>query len=515
MFRMFGEAPVDKRRRLELVETRQDRLTVCGAVKRETLADPGERNQPLTARNLIDEHRRAASENRQVDCLPDLVAQRGEMRMQDVREIGADRCGDARQARAYPDTAARLRLADEILGRKSGHDALHGRTRKTGLARNLTQAQPFRPAFERSQDAGGAGDDLDAEARRSVFAARRLHIHRRSSPALADPPAGSAIRPPQRPTLPLDCIAIHMHCYAIQRAVARPPGLVAGRDGRSGMSVTIRGIEFQGNLDNPMGLEFYNLSHRYGFQSPNWPYFEDVKIERIHYMAKSGVLSQRITTSMHNTTHIDAPAHVVPGTPFIDEVPLPHFFGSGIVVSIRKEKWEPITYEDLEKAAGPVVRPRDVVLVNTGWHKLYEDSEDYFCREPGFVPSAGKWFVEKKVKVVGHDTQANDHPLATAIGPQRNGPLHPHLAEEYKEWSGGRDWKDDFPEWEPVHRILFKNGILGIENVGGDIDKVTGKRCTFAFFPWNWDRGDGCIIRLVAIVDPKGAYRIENGEKFA
>ena len=253
-----------------------------------------------------------------------------------------------------------------------------------------------------------------------------------------------------------------------------------------------------------MGLEFYNLSHRFGYQSPNWPYFEDVKIERIHYMAKSGVLSQRITTSMHNTTHIDAPAHVIQGTPFIDEVPLPHFFGSGIVVSIPKKKWEPITYDDLEKAAGKVVRPRDVVIVNTGWHQLYEDSEDYFCRAPGFVPSAGEWFVEKKVKVVGHDTQANDHPLATAIGPQRNGPLHPHLAEEYKKWSGGRDWKDDFPEWEPVHRILFKNGILGIENVGGDLDKVTGKRCTFAFFPWNWDRGDGCIIRLVAIVDPKG-----------
>ena len=103
----------------------------------------------------------------------------------------------------------------------------------------------------------------------------------------------------------------------------------------------------------------------------------------------------------------------------------------------------------------------------------------------------------------------------TAIGPQRNGPLHPHLAAEYKEWSGGRDWKQDFPEWEPVHRILFKNGILGIENVGGDLDKVAGRRCTFAFFPWNWDRGDGCIIRLVAIVDPKGAYRIEKGEKFA
>ena len=47
----------------------------------------------------------------------------------------------------------------------------------------------------------------------------------------------------------------------------------------------------------------------------------------------------------HNTTHIDAPAHVVQGTPFIDEVPLPHFFGSGIVISLPKKKWEQITYD--------------------------------------------------------------------------------------------------------------------------------------------------------------------------
>src|SRR5215475_6058735 len=66
----------------------------------------------------------------------------------------------------------------------------------------------------------------------------------------------------------------------------------------------IRGVMFEENNNNSMGLEFVNLSHRFGYQSPNWPYFEDVKIERIHYMAKSGVLSQRITTSMHNTTHI-------------------------------------------------------------------------------------------------------------------------------------------------------------------------------------------------------------------
>ena len=169
--------------------------------------------------------------------------------------------------------------------------------------------------------------------------------------------------------------------------------------------VEIRGIEFQSNTDNDMGLEFYNLSHRFGFQNPNWPYFQDTKIERIHYMAKSGVLSQRITTTMHATTHIDAPAHVVQGTPFIDEVPLPHFFGTGLVVSIPKKKWEPITGEDLEKACGHAIRKGDVLIINTGWHHDYEDG-DYFAYCPGLVSSAAEWMVEKGVKVVGHDTQA-------------------------------------------------------------------------------------------------------------
>mgnify|MGYP002135138973 CR=1 FL=1 len=45
-------------------------------------------------------------------------------------------------------------------------------------------------------------------------------------------------------------------------------------------------------------------------------------------------------------------------------------------------------------------------------------------------------------------------------------------------------------------------------------EKGTGKRVTFAFFPWNWHRGDGCIIRLVAITNPDQAYRIEKGEAF-
>jgi len=128
--------------------------------------------------------------------------------------------------------------------------------------------------------------------------------------------------------------------YHILVQTVRTPVKVGGTgaDLEGAVAKKIRGVSFEENENNAMGLSFYSLSHRFGYQSPNWPYFEDVKIERIHYMAKSGVLSQRITTSMHNTTHIDARAHVVHSTPCIDQVPLTHFFRSGIVVSLPKKK---------------------------------------------------------------------------------------------------------------------------------------------------------------------------------
>ena len=260
------------------------------------------------------------------------------------------------------------------------------------------------------------------------------------------------------------------------------------------------------------GLEYYDLSIPWGHGVANWPYFEDVKIERVHYHAKSRVLTQRITTVMHSTTHVDVPAHVIEGTPFLDEIPLHCFFGPGVVVSIPKEKWEVVTAEDLESAQ-PEIQPGDIVIVNTGWHRHYGDNADYYAYSPGFYKDAGEWFAERGVKAVGTDTQALDHPLATAIAP--HGPGWPHgllpwACQEYKETTG-RDVLEDFPLWEPCHRALLSRGIVGFENVGGDIDAVTGKRVTFAAFPWRWVKGDGCIIRLVAMLDPTGEFRIAPG----
>ncbi|AGL27166.1 hypothetical protein J113_11955 [Mycobacterium tuberculosis CAS/NITR204] len=253
-------------------------------------------------------------------------------------------------------------------------------------------------------------------------------------------------------------------------------------------------------------LEFYDLSHPWGHGAPAWPYFEDVQIERLHGMAKSRVLTQKITTVMHSGTHIDAPAHVVEGTPFLDEIPLSAFFGTGVVVSIPKGKWGMVTAEDLQNAT-PDIRPGDIVVVNTGWHHKYADSAEYYAYSPGFDKKAGEWFAAKGVKAVGTDTQALDHPLATAIAPhgpaEAQGGLLPWAVREY-EAQTGRKVLDDFPDWEPCHRAILSQGIYGFENVGGDLDKVTGKRVTFAAFPWRWVGGDGCIVRWWRSSTPPG-----------
>ncbi|BAL93475.1 MAG: cyclase family protein [Rubrivivax sp.] len=242
-----------------------------------------------------------------------------------------------------------------------------------------------------------------------------------------------------------------------------------------------------------------DLSHPFGATSPLWPYFQAPQISKLHYMAKSGVLTQQITATMHCSTHADSPAHVVEGTEFTHEIPLDKYYGDAVCVHIEKPEWGVITAEDLE-AATPEIRKGDIVIVHTGWHKYYGDNTKYYHYAPGLGRSAGEWFVKKGVKAVGVDQQALDHPLHTAIGPHGTGPLVPRLMDEYRERTG-REVKDDFPEWEPCHNLILGNGIMGYENVGGDIEKVVGKRFKIMGFPIRWYMGDGSWVRLVAEID--------------
>jgi len=256
-------------------------------------------------------------------------------------------------------------------------------------------------------------------------------------------------------------------------------------------------------------LRYYDLTNVFGQGVPQWPSAPNLDVHTAKYHAKDGVFVQQVFTIMHRSTHMDAPIHVTEnGGTLTDYAPW-RFFGTGVAVSIPKGKWGVITAQDLENAS-PRINKGDILMINTGTHKLLGDNDDYYAYSPGLYKEAAEWIVERGVKMVGVDVQALDHPLGTKLADHGPGPSHGYLDAEYRELTG-RNIKDDFPHWEPAHKIMMGAGIPGIENIGGDLDLVTGKRCTFLAFPWRWPQGDGCVVCTIAITDPDQAFRIERG----
>jgi kynurenine formamidase len=261
--------------------------------------------------------------------------------------------------------------------------------------------------------------------------------------------------------------------------------------------------------DPVSGLAIYELSHPWGHGTPIWPGDADIVIKRGVYHARDGVLSQHITANMQTSTHVNAPINMIQGGADVAQLSIDHFFGNGIVIDVPKKRWELVTAADLE-VSGSRVREGDLVFICTGWHARYSDSMEYFGEAPGLDVSAAKWLVDRKVKLVGVDTAAVDHPMATSLAAHRGGPLIRRLPKHYETLTG-RDAKQDFPDWMPAHRMLLSAGVPTVENVGGQLQVLAGKRATFHAMPWRFERGDGCIIRLIAFVDPKGSCRIETG----
>lgn len=290
--------------------------------------------------------------------------------------------------------------------------------------------------------------------------------------------------------------------------------------------------------------KFVDLTHPFSAEIPRWPYFSKPEIDNAHTMAKGGVLTSSIKCTMHTGTHCDAPRHVMEKefdgkrARYTHEMDVDAYTGDAICLEIIIEKWGLIGPEHLEDACKRAnIKPEElegmIVCLNTGMHRQFDDSKDYYHYSCGTGIEAGKWFVEKKVKCVAMDSQALDHPLHTAMG--NNGMTRMNLlgasgkpiTEEYIEQFGEEayaefdketyirlhgkeayDAKFGFLEengcwgtWEPCHKYLLGHGIVGVENLGGDLDKLTNQRFRFNCFPLRWYLGDGSMARCVAEID--------------
>lgn len=263
-------------------------------------------------------------------------------------------------------------------------------------------------------------------------------------------------------------------------------------------------------VDPYSGLHLYELSHVWNSEAPSYPGQADVAMRRGVKHAEHGVLAWRITTSMHTGTHMNAPLHLQQLSDDLAAIPPEKLFGNGVVLDLPRSNFEMITAADLE--ATGAVREGDIVVINTGWHHKYSDGLEYYGEAPGLTECAANWLIEKKVKIVAVDTPFIDAPLATSMGPHRGGPKMKRLAKAYTE-RFGKDPMEEHGKWYVAGKALAKAGIPTVQQVGGDVDDLKGKRATFAAMPWKFEHGDACQIRFVAMTDPSGKLRIDSGKE--
>ena len=293
-------------------------------------------------------------------------------------------------------------------------------------------------------------------------------------------------------------------------------------------------------LETDKMTKIWDLSQPWGWDTPLWPFpgaRADLQFPRGQYLERFHKRTNTYTGTLHAATHCDAPNHTLHEEEVdrarygytLAEMKLEHAIGTGVIVDLtwmydEFEKafnaaggdpakmgdfaeipgvkqgpiWHIITPEDVQKALdkdGLEIRPNDFVVLNTGFHRFWRINNDkYFNYYPGNGPELAKWLMyEKKIKAIAGTYGASDscvwhYPCKEQM---------PWLYTNYK-LATGRDIDVDYPDYEPCHRLFGQHGLMAIENAGGDIDQVTGKRMIIAAFPFRCEAADGGMVRLVA-----------------
>ena len=149
-----------------------------------------------------------------------------------------------------------------------------------------------------------------------------------------------------------------------------------------------------------------------------------------------GTASERVEVNTHSGTHIDALGHwsncnrsygeldakenyTENGLAHLELERIPPIVARGILIDVARhlgtemlEAGRVITIQDLRsflQSAGLSIAQGDIVLINTGWSKLWEQRDLRYCEaEPGPGRETATWLADQRIIALGTDTMAVD-----------------------------------------------------------------------------------------------------------
>ena len=230
-----------------------------------------------------------------------------------------------------------------------------------------------------------------------------------------------------------------------------------------------------------------DLTHAFDEKTIYWPTspsaFELKKLAYGETPAGYFYSSFAFCTPEHGGTHLDAPIHFSRTGRTVDQVPVRQLIAPAAVIDISKKADADADYrltpEDVrawEKAHG-TIRPGTIVLLRTGWGKLWPDRKRYLGDDaPGdashlHFPSYGKEAAEllvkeRKIGALGVDTASIDYGASK-----------------------------DFI----VHQIAMGAQVPGLENVA-NLEEVPETGAWILALPMKIAGGSGGPLRIVAVV---------------
>jgi kynurenine formamidase len=233
-------------------------------------------------------------------------------------------------------------------------------------------------------------------------------------------------------------------------------------------------------------VKMYDMSVPFSVRSPQWANYEPLSIKFFKRgagvffgMGRNGSICN---ASIHLATHMDGEKHFYPNGRAIGQVPLEEWVGPGVVADISELVSNSSVYTPAMIESVVDIHEGDILVIKTGWYKygwMSKDSDEfrYMIKHPGPSPDFANWAAEKKIKWIGVDCVAADHPMNTI---QRQ--WHPKTFEEANQKlirDFGKSWDEMYPldeYYQDMHYNLFPKKIVHAENLGLEIADVPSGR---------------------------------------
>lgn len=182
-----------------------------------------------------------------------------------------------------------------------------------------------------------------------------------------------------------------------------------------------------------------------------------------------------LRTSCHGFNHVDAPRHMVPGGPTLDDLDLARVVGPAAIIDISDIRPnEAIDAKRLAPVAGHL-SPGEIALFRTCWERQRDWHTEAFWRDaPYLTRDAAEWLLGRSPTAC-----AFDFPQDYTIRLLLDGEVRP------------------IPE-HVTHDVLLRNGVTLIEYLVNTV-ALTGARTFLAAQPIRLAGADGAPARVIAI----------------